>query len=225
MKKLLIISRHFVLEKEIILTEIGFELLPRTEGWNKKLPELPTQGDFRCFLDEKLNIEEIINFASIKITKINLLEAQIENFNDLSSKNEKNFCYIKQKTEEKGLKLKVPFLAIMCGSPSITENELYGDGERSDIALGHFIYLKAKNLINKCDNCKRPRYRHIMLYYFGNIYLKIEAELTGISKNLENKKGRVNWINLPYFFFFINIKRGPIKKNKLSSDKIAKFII
>lgn len=189
-----------MLEKEIILTEISFELLPRTESWNKKLPELPTQGDFRCFLDEKLNIEEIINFASIKITKINLLEAQIENFNDLSSKNEKNFCYIKQKTEEKGLKLKVPFLAIMCGSPSITENELYGDGERSDIALGHFIYLKAKNLINKCDNCKRPRYRHIMLYYFGNIYLKIEAELTGISKNLENKKGKLDTFFLNYFF-------------------------
>ena len=44
------------------------------------------------------------------------------------------------------------------------------------------MILRVNNLNSKCDNCKRPRYQHIVYYYFNKIFVKIACELTGMSQ-------------------------------------------
>ena len=43
------------------------------------------------------------------------------------------------------------------------------------------MILRVNNLNSRCENCKRPRYQHIVFYYFNKVFVKISCELTGMS--------------------------------------------
>jgi len=154
----------------------------------------PTQGDFRSFIDEKIPMKELIDCTKISCMKINLVEVPSEYFHDLASLNERFIENIHNFIQENKYRLKVPFLAIMCGNPLQKRHEFYSDeggGEENpqDTTLGNYIKLRVNSLFTRCAGCKRPRYRHVVVYYYRNTYLKITAELIGVTKALALRKG------------------------------------
>ncbi len=139
-------------------------------------------------------MKELIDCTKISCMKINLVEVPSEYFHDLASLNERFIENIHNFIQENKYRLKVPFLAIMCGNPLQKRHEFYSDeggGEENpqDTTLGNYIKLRVNSLFTRCAGCKRPRYRHVVVYYYRNTYLKITAELIGVTKALALRKG------------------------------------
>ena len=187
LKHILVRARHLHLEKELVNLERSFD-------GNNKASEINTHGNFKTFIDEKIPLKELIDCTKIFCIKINLVEVPLEFFHDLASLNEKFVENIHTFIQNNMSRLKVPFLAVMCGNPMQKCHEFYSDevgGEENpqDTTLGNYIKLRVNSLFTKCSSCKRPRYRHVIVYYYRNTYLKVTAELIGVTKALALRKG------------------------------------
>lgn len=191
MKQILVIARHLHLEKELVSLDKSYEIY-KLNGHSKGVN---TQGDFRSFLDEKIPMKELIDQTKIICMKLNLVEVPAEYFHDLASLNERFIENIHTFIQNNKSKFKVPFLAVMCGNPVKKCHEFYSDegaGEENpqDTTLGNYIKLRVNSLFTRCTACKRPRYRHVTVYYYRNTYLKVTAELMGVTKALALRKGK-----------------------------------
>lgn len=192
MKQILTVARHLYLEKELVALERKFEIYKSFPKNNS--PEINTQGDFRSFIDEKIPLKELIDYTKISCMKLNLVEVPAEFFHDLASLNERFIDNILISIQNNKFRFKVPYLAVMCGNPLQKCHEFYSDdggGEENpqDTTLGNYIKLRVNNLFTRCNSCKRPRYRHVIVYYYRNTYLKVTAELIGVAKALAYRRG------------------------------------
>lgn len=190
LKHILVRARHFYLEKELVKLDRGLEF----NQFAASAPRVDTHGDFTTFIDEKLPLKELLDTTKISCSKINLVEVTLDYFHDLASLNEKLLESLVSTINSYRPGLKVPFLAAMCGNPMQKCHEFYRDeasGEENpqDTTLGNYIKLRVNSLFTKCASCKRPRYRHAIVYYYRGNYLKVTAELIGVTKALALRKG------------------------------------
>lgn len=78
------LARHFHLEKELILYECrlknGLKMISNKDHF---IQINANTGDLTKFVYERMNLEELIRKDSISYTKINYVQADLGNFNDI----------------------------------------------------------------------------------------------------------------------------------------------
>ena len=133
---------------------------------------------------EKLGIEKFVNEEKITYTRIFIVKAISNRYIDIFQNPQaiKDITEMLESKNNNGSpKVKVNFFAEMCGLVANRSIDYYS---LDDISLGSYIIQKVNKLFTKCEMCKRPYYHHMAFYYFGDNYIRITAELTGISKAL-----------------------------------------
>ena len=78
LKIILVLSRHFILEKEIIFVERRQYEELKSQKTNR------SKGNFSDFLDTKLSMQKFIKKEFISYGKIKLVHSIIENYSDLN---------------------------------------------------------------------------------------------------------------------------------------------
>ena len=215
------LGRHFQLEQDIILIDRALEV---TE-YSPARVDLKGQGDLDKFIDDKIDIKTLISREVISYTKINLVKAMVNNFNDLNDKEETLEIISNQIKENiRNHQVKIDFFAEICGEPFTKDIISYSC---EDVALGHFIVLKANLLLTKCEFCQRPKYHHTAIYYFKNSYVKVTTELMGLSKALAVREEVTDMFGEVEFVPTSKIKEdipsvfhGQQPKSRLNSDSI-----
>ena len=215
------LGRHFQLERDVIIVDKALEV---TEYSPSKI-DLKGQGDLDKFIDEKIELKSLIAREVISYTKINLVKAMVNNFNDLNDKEETLEIISNQIKENiRNHQVKIDFFAEICGEPFTKDIISYSC---EDVALGHFIVLKANLLLTKCEFCQRPKYHHTAIYYFKNSYVKVTTELMGLSKALAVREEVTDMFGEVEFVPTSKIKedipsvfQGQQPKSRLNSDSI-----
>lgn len=124
-------------------------------------------------MDEKIPLEEFIKQEKVTYTKINFVRADIENFkNEIQGGKEELNNYKKMRNLDHS-QYKVDFFAEMCET-NVKNIDFYNINE--DTTLGQYIILKVQNLEAPCLTCKQPRYNHVSIYYFTDVYLRISVD-------------------------------------------------
>ena len=204
LKGLLTLSRHLLLEAEIVIHDLkNNALLNKTIGNNrccevqKPQPaeadadgnvssgpkcssrEVNTQGNFQLFTDEKTSYDYLLKYDTIEYCLLNLVKANPSDYNDIGM-NEPPNKDIENLLAQNSLspKWKMDQFADLCDIPQVRRKQFYSAKE--DISLGKYIAEKVNVLFTQCEICKRPFYNHTALYYYQNVYVKISKELTGI---------------------------------------------
>ncbi|KRX10436.1 Zinc finger, FYVE/PHD-type [Pseudocohnilembus persalinus] len=170
-QEVLRLGRHLWLEKNMIYTNIQLLNSYRQLDKNRRIDEICSYGNFSMFTDEFLSLEEFIETKKMKYTRINFVRGQIENFNDIKSKEELE-NYIAQRGNNFN-DSKVPYFVEICDT---VNKDLNFTNHNQDISLAKYIIKKVDDLQNRCDICKRPKYNHVYIFYHGDTFVRIQAE-------------------------------------------------
>ena len=176
------------------------------------------EGDFSKYLFNKMSLEDVVSRQYIQYTKVGFVRGFLENCNEICA-NEEAVKFYYQKFNEKDKKLggiysPFDFFVEICELPTPVKIEYYSEEDFGlgikyllyiiniiNNNIGQYLMLRVNNLNSKCEECKRPRYQHIVLYYFNKVFVKICCELTGMSQvqnlNIEDQLLRQTSETLP----------------------------
>ena len=129
LKLILLLTRHFLLEKELIFVDALFAEDYKVDENHRN------EGDFSNFLEEKITLAKFVKREFINYSKIKLVKSILDNHIDIIE-NQSAMQELKEKFDPNAENNILSFLAEGCGSPSVKNIYHYS---QDDISLGFYI--------------------------------------------------------------------------------------